>query len=386
MMSSSSDRATRVSFERLLAATPQLDGCAALGSFVALPGKTLLHAGPPFQKGEAVPAPVLNSAAAAAQFEGWATDVTEAQRAITSGEVRLAPAQDYAVVTPLAFVVSPSMPALRVSDAAGKASPRYAPVNDGPPPAALRFGARHEGQFERLALLSRIGPALAQALAQKAPGAIPILPILSAGLVGGDDLHGRVSAANASLVDVLAPRLSGEAADYLSSANQFVLNVIMAACAVMIGAGEGVVGSRLVTAAGGNGISFGWQLAGAPGVWQTAAATAPRGHHFPQSAGRPFLPAIGDSAVIDACGFGAAALRHAPDMIAVLRGRVPNAYFETTASAAFIGPHPAFAPDLRLGLDIDAEGPERGIMLAAIDAEGETGLVGRGIAPWPTIR
>jgi hypothetical protein len=381
MRSSSSDRATRVSFERLLAAAPQLDGCAALGSLVALPGKTLLHAGPPFQKGEAVPAPVVNSAAAAAQFEGWAADLAEARAAITSGEIRLAPAQDYAVVTPLAFVVSPSMPALRASDAAGKVSPRYAPVNDGPPPAALRFGARHEGQLGRLALLGRIGPALGQALRDP----VPILPIMSAGLVGGDDLHGRVSAANAALFDVLAPRLSGEAGDYLSLANQFVLNVIMAACAVMIGAGEGVEGSRLVTAAGGNGIRFGWQLAGAPAVWQTAAAAAPRGPHFPNTISRRFLPAIGDSAVIDACGFGAAALRHAPDMIAALRGHVSDSYFDATASAAFIGAHPAFPPDLKLGLDIDAQGPARGVMLAAVDADGEAGLVGRGVSPWPPL-
>jgi hypothetical protein len=42
--------------------------------------------------------------------------------------------------------------------------------------------------------------------------------------------------------------------------------------------------------------------------------------------------------------------------------------------------HPAFPPDLKLGLDIDAKGPARGAMLAAVDA----GLVGRGVAPWPT--
>ncbi|KQZ01482.1 hypothetical protein ASD45_11945 [Pseudolabrys sp. Root1462] len=382
MNSFSSDRATHASFERLLAAVPQLEGCAALGSFVALPDKTLLHAGPPFHKGEAIPAPVLNSAAAAAQFEGWAGDFTAARRAITSGDIRLAPAQDHAVVTPLAFVVSPSMPALCVSDAAGHVSPRYTPVNDGPPPGALRFGARHEGQFARLALLARIGQALGDALRD----AVPVLPIMKAGLVGGDDLHGRVSAANSALADVLAPRLSGEADDYLSLANQFVLNVIMAACAVMIAAGDGVEGSRLVTATGGNGIRFGWQLASACGIWQTAAAAAPVGPHFPHTTGRRFLPAIGDSAVIDACGFGAAALRHAPVMIAVLRGHVPESYFDATASTAFIGSHPAFPLDLKLGLDIDATGPARGVMLAAVDADGEAGLVGRGISPWPTGR
>lgn len=380
MKSSLSDRATRVSFERLLAAMPQLDGCAPIGSLVVLPEKTLLHAGPPFHKAEAIPAPILNSAAVAAQFEGWAADVTQAREAITSGEIRLAPAQDHAVVTPLAFVVSPSMPALRVSDARADVSPRYTPVNDGPPPAALRFGAHREGQLERLALLGRIGPALSRALRDP----VPILPVMTAGLVGGDDLHGQVSAANAALIEVLAPRLSGEAGVYLSLASQFVLNIIMAACAVLIAAGDGVHGSRMVTAAGGNGISFGWALAGAPGVWQTTAAAAPVGPHFPNMAGRRFLPAIGDSAVIDACGFGAAALRHAPDMIAALRGHVPDSYFDATASAAFMGAHPSFPPDLKLGLDIDAVGPARGVMLAAIDADGEAGLVGRGISPWPT--
>lgn len=382
MRSSSSGRATRVSFERLLAATPQLDGCAPLGEFIALPDKTLLHAGPPFQAGIALPPPVRNAAAAAAQFEGWAIDYNDACAGLVRGDIRLAPAQDYGVVPPLAYVVSPVMPVLRVSNAAGNASPRYVPVNDGPPPTALRFGASHDGQIERLALVGRIAPALNDALQE----AIPLLSVLRAGLDGGDDLHGRVSAANAALAAILAPRLSGEAGDYLTLANQFVLNVIMAACAVMIGAGAGIMDSRLVTAAGGNGIDFGWQLAGKSGIWQTAAAQAPVGPHFPHTAGKRFLPAIGDSAVIDACGFGAAVLRYAPEMIAALRGHVPDGYFEVTASAGFIGAHPAFPSDIKLGLDIDAQGPVRGVMLAAVDAEGEAGLVGRGVAPWPAIR
>jgi len=377
-----SDQATQVSFERFLAAAPQLDSCAPLGEVVAVPDKTLLHAGPPFQADAALPPPVRNAAVVAAQFEGWAADHNGACAALARGAIRLAPAQDYGVVTPLAFVISPSMPVLRASDAAGNAALRYAPVNDGPPPAALRFGARHDGQIERLALIGRIAPALNDALQEP----IPLLPILRAGLDGGDDLHGRVAAANAALIDVLAPRLSGEARDYLILANQFVLNVIMAACAVLIGAGAGIKDSRLVTAAGGNGIDFGWQLAGAPGVWRTAAAQAPIGPHFPHAAGKRFLPAIGDSAVIDACGFGAAALRYAPDMIAALRGQVPDSYFEATASEGFIGAHPAFPPGLKLGLDIDAQGPVRGVMLAAIDAEGDAGLVGRGVAPWPAMR
>lgn len=373
-----SNRATLDSFERLKAAVPQLDRCAPLSDIVAVSDKTLLHAGPPLPAG-AVPPPILNSAAAAAVFEGWAQDVAQAREAIVRGDIRLAPAQDVRVVTPLAFVVSPSMWLLGVSDAAGKALPYYTPINDGPPPAALRFGALHDGQAERLALIARAGPGLHEALQQP----IPVLPVMRAGLDGGDDLHGRVSVANAALADILAPRLTGEAADYLALANQFVLNVIMAACAVMIGAGAGIAESRMVTAAGGNGVDFGWKLAGAPEVWQTMPAQAPVGPHFPQATERGFLPAIGDSAVIDACGFGAAALRYAPEMVAALRGHVSDDIFTKAASAPYLGAHPALPSDLKLGLDIDQDAPLRGVMLAALDAAGEAGLIGRGVAPWP---
>ena len=131
-----SNRATLASFERLLAAVPQLDLCALLADVVAVTDKTLLHAGPPLQAGM-VPPPFLNSAVAAALFEGWARDDAEARAAIESGGIRSSPAQDFGVVPPLAFVVSPSMCVLGVSDAAGSAEPRYAPLNDGPPPAAF---------------------------------------------------------------------------------------------------------------------------------------------------------------------------------------------------------------------------------------------------------
>ena len=242
-------------------------------------------------------------------------------------------------MTPLAFVVSPSMPVLRVSDAAGSASPRYAPVNDGPMPAALRFGARDVDSTSGWRCSAASQRPLNQALREP----IPILPIMRAGLAGGDDLHGRVSAANAALVAALAPRLSGEARDYMSMANQFVLNVIMAACAVMIGAGDGVAEST--PGDGGRRERRRVRLANRRHVRRSGKPLPPLppvGPHFPHTAGNRFLPAIGDSAVIDACGFGAAALRYAPEMIAALRGHIPDAYFETAASSAFIGAHPAF--------------------------------------------
>jgi len=374
------EQATRQSFERLIAAEPQLEACVPLASIASLSGKTLLHAGPRLRAG-VIPAPILNSAAAAACFEGWAGTHEEAQAAIAAGDIALAPAQDHGVVTPLAFVVSPSMWVLRVGDARGAAAARYTPINDGPPPGALRFGARHAEQSARLALLSQVGPALARDIV--AP--VALLPVLRAGLNGGDDLHGRVTAANQALYDALAPRLTGEGRAYLDLANQFVLNLIMASCAVMIGAGGGIADSRMVVAAGGNGVDFGWKLAGAPDVWHTMPAAAPVGPRFPVAGDSVFLPAIGDSAVIDACGFGAAALRYAPELMEALRGHGADLYFTAAASTPFLGAHPAFPADLHVGLGIDRAMPARGVMLAALDAAGEKGLIGRGVSPWPIL-
>ena len=176
----------------------------------------------------------------------------------------------------------------------------------------------------------------------------------------------------------------GEAREYLTLANQFVLNVIMAACAVMIGAGDGVADSRMVTAAGGNGVDFGWQLAGAPGVWQTSRRPAARRPAFPARRGEAF-PAGDRRQRGDRC------LRLWRRGVAIRAGddrRFARPCTRQTISTqrparGSSGAHPAFPPDLKLGLDIDASGPVHGVMLAAVDADGEAGLVGRGVAPWP---
>ncbi|MCA3140546.1 MAG: DUF1116 domain-containing protein, partial [Rhodocyclaceae bacterium] len=101
----------------------------------ALDDAVLLHAGPAFDG--ALPAPVRNAAIQALRFERLAADDAEAVRLLASGRVRLQPAQDHGVATPLAQVVSASMPLAR----AGSARRTFlAPLVEGTPPA-LRFGS-----------------------------------------------------------------------------------------------------------------------------------------------------------------------------------------------------------------------------------------------------
>lgn len=370
------------SFRRMLAAEPVLTRIAPLSAiFPNLPANTLFHAGPPFNSTKALPAPILNAAAAAAVQEKLAADIDAAAKAIRDGDIHLRPAQDFGIVTPLAFVAGPGMFAVAVEDRADPGAVIASPLNDGPPAGCLRFGVMNEpGRILLASLNSEIGPELSRKFA--AP--VDILPLLANALANGDELHGQVAAANAALLPYFGTDLSPAAQSYFQQAGQFVLNVIMAACALMLRAGDGIPGSAMVTACGGNGQEIGYQCADAPGRWITLAAAKPVGPKMPGKEAFDALPAIGDSAVIDALGFGAACLRFAPALFDPIRTAIPAAYADEGAHDPFIGPHPSLPlPGLKLGLDLNRPRQCLGIMLGMVEETGTEGLLGRGVAPWP---
>lgn len=107
-----------------LAARPTWSGLAKARDLGPKTEKWVLHAGPPFENPADIPAPVRNSVVAAIRFEGWATDDRAARALVERGAVTTHPAQDFGVVTPLAFPVSPSMTLMRVGSSA-------APFNEG---------------------------------------------------------------------------------------------------------------------------------------------------------------------------------------------------------------------------------------------------------------
>jgi hypothetical protein len=377
---------TIVTFELLLEAKPALTEIGPLRSITSPPEHTLFHAGPPLPDPLAPPAPLLNGIAAAAKLEGWASSTAATLKAVAEGGIRLMPAQDAGIVTPLAYVVGPSCICLKVEDLARPGAFVVAPLNDGPPPAALRFGAgRADGLAIVRDLIERTGADLTQALR----GPTPLLPAMAAALAAGDDLHGKVSTMQTEIRGAFDDTVAPETAAYLERAGQFALNVVMAAAALMIGAGAGIADSQMVVACGGNGETFGYKRAGAPDKWEVAPASRPIGPRLPGCEDTIPLPAIGDSAVIDALGFGAACLRFCPELALALQRQfddheLPGAFLDERAHAAFIGPHPALGNDrIRLGLDLTRPRDCLGIMLGMVEETGHHGLIGRGVAPWP---
>jgi hypothetical protein len=146
----------------------------------------------------------------------------------------------------------------------------------------------------------------------------------------------------------------------------------MAGAAVMLAAGAGIAGGRLAAAGGANGWMFGWRRAGEPKRWFVRPAAPPVGPQLVADA-QP-QPAIGDSAVLDACGFGAPSLRFSPEMVAALGDAAPAVCAGLHAHDAFVGGHPLLPFEgLKLGLDLDSPSARPGVILAILDAAGDAG-------------
>ena len=381
----------------------------------SLPREILLHAGPPLdgEGGAAatmVPAPIRRAALQAILFEGMADTLDDAAALLDSGAVRLEPAQDHGVATPLAQVVSASMPLAVVGGggarvwaarpgAGGGEAPRlaFAPLIEGPPPA-LRFGTLAPEALDRLAAVSALG--LEQLDAHLRAWPVNMATVIAAALRGGDECHARTGAANAALVSALGASphgtaaagmggavvatnantvgatdaaaaagtatLDGDVIGHVARNPGFVLPILMAtACWHLRRQTDGIA------AVGGNGASFGVRLHGTR-AWHTVAATPPVGTRLAGREAVDPLGAIGDSAVIDFCGLGGQALAYAPQLLEEWRTWLPTDALDRRAQLV----------DDTTGIvsltRMRAKGLAPIVNLAILDRDGEAGLIGRG--------
>ncbi len=378
--------ADRLALDRAMVAEPVWNRLEPASKAVSLPRNLLLHAGPAFRPSQLLPFPVENSACVAAVFEGLADDFEEAARLIGDGSIRLAPAQDFGVVTPLATVVSASMQLHVVYDAHRGRVSACSPINGGRGPAP-RFGLRSQSVVQHLQWLN--GPFCEQLKVGIAEG-IPLVPIAAASLAAGDDCHGRTPSATRILVDKIkeraTPAVDDKARAFMASSPGFFLNLWMAGVKCILGAAEGTIGATLITAAGGNGLDFGVKLASNPDQWFTVRATPPVGTFDVEADSGQALGAIGDSAIIDVFGLGAMAFSVAPIQASAFRRLMP-ADTGSRRSRLYIGEHIAFEGlDLRFGLSAweacqCALGPV--ISLGILDREGILGRLGGGIYEVP---
>lgn len=368
------------------------------GEALGLTDLTLLHAGPPLADPRHLSPPLLSSAVMCCLYEGWAGDEAEAEWLITSGQVVLRPAQEYDVVIPLAAVVSSQTTLVEIVDLNDDASTStrraYSLLASGSGPQ-LRFGNRDPRIIQQM--VWRDGPLADCLSALLAVAPVPLLPLVTLGLAGGDDMHARTTAANTALCTQLLPMIKTKTwlgpkqeqeriAAMLADSPQFFLTIWMAACHLMLlSAADGGRDhdSTIVITLAGNGESLGIRLAGKPGEWFTVPAHAPDGPRISPTLQAKALPIIGDSGVIDVAGFGGQALEGASEIVTALGTWLPNDWRERPSVIRAGHHHPIFSR-LGLGAGVDAAAVAANskaplILIAMIDAAGEKGLLGHGL-------
>jgi Protein of unknown function (DUF1116) len=323
------DRANAEVVRRLDTGAPKAIGVRPARDVVpGLEGTMLLHCGPPIDYAGAID-PLRRSMRAAVVAEGWADGIADADQLLAGGRVALEPANRHDACVPMVTAIGPSQPVWVVENAAG-GNTAFAPVNQGPGETAW-FGRETPAAIERLRFLAEVaGPLIDDAV--RSHGPIDVMSIAAQGLHMGDDVHVRLQGSTNLMLRDLLPHLAAlddphrvELARFLAGNHLFFLTVAMAAGRALTGWAMDVPHSSIVTTMTRNGTEFGvglagsssWHLAPAPAVGQALYYAG----HGPESA----APDVGDSAVLELVGLGAAAAAGSPAVAAFVGGTMADA-------------------------------------------------------------
>ncbi len=325
------DAANAEVFRRLDRGAPQLVDVLPAAQVVPVlaEGRTLLHSGPPITI-ERTADPLRRSMRAAACAEGWAATPEEADRMLSSGEIRIESANVHGVVVPMATSMGPTTP-MWVIDLADAGIRTHAPIGQGSGDVAW-FGKDSPGAIERLVLLREVaGPVLADAV--RTIGPIDVMSLAAQAVAMGDDVHVRTQAATNLLLRTLLPGLVAsehprkvEAATFLSANYLLFLTLAMAAARSLTTWAAQVEGSSVVAGMARNGTDFAAWLTGSGSTWHvTAAPPVGRALYQPGRGAADAAPDIGDSAVLELVGLGGACAAGSPAVAQMVGGTMAHA-------------------------------------------------------------
>lgn len=281
-------------------------------------GRTLLHAGPPIAWDD-MTGPMKGACIGASLYEGWANNENEAIAMLSQGEITFTPCHHVNAVGPMGGITSATMPVLVVHNTE-HGNTAYCNMNEGIG-KVMRFGAYGSDVQERLRWMrDELGPILDEALNQFEDG-IDLTAIMAQAITMGDEFHQRNIAASALLAKKLAPCIANQnrsteiitkALNFLSSTDQFFLNLTMAYCKSVMDAAASIGKGSIVTALTRNGKDFGIRVSGLGDRWFTAPVNTPQGLFFTGYSQEDANADIGDSAITEAFGVGGAAMIAAP--------------------------------------------------------------------------
>ncbi len=307
--------------KRMLSGDPVLVDCIPAGDAIpALKAGMILHSGPPIGW-DRMCGPMRGAVTGIAVFEGWASDLADAEKRAAGGQFQFAPNHHHGAVGPMTGMTTLSQPVLVVENRTF-GNRAYCAINEGLG-KVMRFGGNDAEVLGRLAWMrDELGPALGRALRDM--GGIPLKVLISRGLSMGDEMHQRNIACSSLLLRLLAPALARTMSDskvlercldFIGRNDQFFLNVGMAMGKSITDPARGIESSSIVTAMCRNGTDFGIRVSGTGDRWFTAPVEMPVGLYFPGFSEKDANPDMGDSAIVETVGLGGFAMAAAPAVV-----------------------------------------------------------------------
>ena len=312
------EAANKKALERMLSGTPVLiDVVPAHEAIPNLQDKMILHAGPPISW-ERMCGPMRGAIAGIAVFEGWATDLAEAECMAGDGAFDFHPNHHFDAVGPMTGMTTLNQPVLVVENRT-YGNKAYCAVNEGLG-KVMRFGGSDAAVLDRLRWLrDAFGPVLGGPLRHMV--GLPLKDIVARGLSMGDEMHQRNVGCSSLLLRAIAPALAETVTDsaalskaltFMGGNDQFFLNIAMVMGKAIMDPVRDIEGSSIVTAMSRNGTDFGILVSGTGDEWFTAPVEMPEGLYFPGFTADDANPDIGDSTIVETIGLGGFAMEAAP--------------------------------------------------------------------------
>ena len=321
----SMDEANQAIAQKIINARPRLiDVVPAKTVIPALENRLILHAGPPIAFQD-MPEPVQGAAIGAVLFEGWAKDEAGARR-ICEEEAKFAPNHHYGAVGAMGGILTGSM-AVFVVENATDGNRAYTTMHEGEG-KVLRFGVYDESVGEHLTWMRDVlGTGLSKALKLFPEGGLDVNSILAQAVTMGDDFHVRNKAASSLLFRQLAPKLVKvdltpaqleSVISFLAENNEYFLTLAMAAGKATLDAAATIHDGSIVTCLTRNGREFAIRVSGLGDQWFTGPEEKLETLYFPGFTDADACPDTGDSAILEAYGFGGLVAVAAPAVQALV--------------------------------------------------------------------
>ncbi|MGD0916170.1 MAG: DUF1116 domain-containing protein [Thermodesulfobacteriota bacterium] len=345
------EKANQEALKKILDAHPVWKDVKIAGEVIpGMKKNRIFHTGPPIEW-ERMCIPMKASITGAMAFEGFCSNMQEAEELIKKGEVELDINQNHSSIGPMAGTISASMAVCEVENTTFGNKAYSGPINTGRKPQIYCGMFTKEAVDIQKWIADIWAPATSKAL--QIIGGIDARVLVGKSILMGDEQHNRNQAATALfLTEIIRGYVQADLPKdtFLEILNFMNDNIAMfwatphlAVCKSMLDPAHGIENSTVVSKMSNNGVQFGIMVSGLKGNWFTAPSPPVEGLYFPGFKKEDALVDLGGSRIKETAGFGGMCMASSPAMLLQVPGK-PKDAIETTLKMyeITVGENPAY--------------------------------------------